>query len=123
MKFLAHGGKWVRISDKVGLKIHRDSTNKAEYLAELLESLKTLLLAINQGDWDQVCENSEYFLNTFEIAQKPDFLSTINSGDLNKIRQILTMLDSAVEQCSVRKEEIAPLLKALITAKDTSETR
>ncbi len=92
-------------------------------MAELLESLKTLLLAINQGDWDQVCENSEYFLNTFEIAQKPDFLSTINSGDLNKIRQILTMLDSAVEQCSVRKEEIAPLLKALITAKDTSETR
>ena len=115
--------KWVRISGKVGLKIDSESTNKAEYLAELLESLKTLLLAINQGDWDRLCENPEHFLDTFEAAQKSDFLSTINSHDLNKVQQILIMLESAIEQCSVRKEQIAPLLKALIIAKDTSETR
>lgn len=90
-------------------------------MAELLESLQTLLLEISQGDWDRACENSEHFLNILEAAQKPDFLFTINSGDLNKIRMILTMLESATKQCVVRKEEITPLLKALIVAKDTSD--
>ena len=122
-KSLAHGVKWARISGKAGLKIHSARTNKAEHLTELLESLQSLLSAIKQGDWDHVCKNPEHFLNAVETAQKPDFLSTINSGDLNKIRQILTMLESAIEQCSVRKEQIAPLLKALITTKDASGTR
>ncbi len=115
--------KWVRISGKAGLKILSHSTSKAEPLVELLQSLQTLLLEINQGDWDQVCENSAHFLNIFEAAQKPDFLSSLNSGDKNKIRLILTMLESAIKQCSVRKEEIAPLLKALIIAKDASKAR
>jgi hypothetical protein len=115
--------KWVKISGKAGLKIHSESTSKAEHLVELLQSLQTLLLEINQGDWDRVCENSEHFLSILEAAQKPDFLSAINAGDINKIRLVLTMLESAIQQCSVRKEEIAPLLKALTIAKDASKTR
>ena len=115
--------KWVKISGKAGLKIHSDRINKAEHLAELRDSLKSLLSAINQGDWDRVCENPEHFLKAVEAAQNPDFLSTTNSGDKNKIQEILTMLESAIEQCSVRKEQIAPLLKALITTKDASEAK
>lgn len=115
--------KWVKISDKLVLKILSKSPGKADSLAKLLESLKTLLLAINQGDWDRVCEKPELFLHTIEAAQNPDFLSAINSDDLDKIRQILTMLESAIEQCSVRKEQIAPLVKALTPAKANLDTR
>ncbi len=118
-----HGGKWVKPYVKVvRLKIHSTSERKAVHLKELLESLKSFLKAASQGDWDQVCENPADFLRVVECAQNQDLLRSINTADRAKVQEILAHLDSAIKQCAKRKEQIAPLVNALIPAKDTQNS-
>lgn len=54
--------------------------------------------------------------------QDVDLLRTLNGSDQANIRQILTLLDAAIKLCADRKEQIAPLVKALTPAKDTPDS-
>jgi hypothetical protein len=123
VKSLVLGAKWEKPSDKaVEFKIHSISQRKAVQLKELLDSLKTFLKITNQGDWDQVCENPADFLRVLECTQNPDLLRSINMADRAKVQEILALIESSTKQCAERKEQIAPLVKALIPTKDTSDS-
>lgn len=82
-----------------------------------------MLLVAKNGDWDRINDLGLQFLTALEAAKKSDFLSNIASIKREEIQNLLAMLQSAIEQCSTRKNQIAPLIKAFAIAKDTSETR
>lgn len=91
-------------------------------MAILSENLQSFLLAAEQGEWDRISDLSEQFLSALEAAKKANFLTNIASINHREIQNILKMLQSAIEQCSMRKVQIAPLIKAFAIAKDVSNT-
>lgn len=117
-----HGVKWDKTSSKAGVKILNESLSETDQLAILYENLQSLLLAAEQGEWDRISDLSEQFLPALDAAKKTDFLSNIASINRREIQNLLTMLQSAIEQCSIRKNQIAPLIKAFVIAKDATET-
>jgi hypothetical protein len=109
--------RWDKISMKVGIKILSKHLSNTE---QLTASLRTLLLAAEQGEWDRITDLSGQLLLELEFAGKPDFLSNMPSVDRKEIDKILLLLISAIEQCTTRMDQIAPLLNALKVTQETA---
>jgi ABC-type transporter Mla subunit MlaD len=86
----------------------------------LNQSLQALLLAAEQGDWNKISTRSDHLLPELEAVRAPNPSAQKVSQHAEQIRQTLTLLNTAIEQCSERKAQIEPLVKALIPTKASS---
>lgn len=62
---------------------------------------------------------AECLLPALEAVCKPTRLSA-SATDRKQIEQVLLLLDSAIAQCSTRKDQIAPLINALKVVRDNA---
>lgn len=73
-----------------------------------------LLATIRAGDWERFAELAEEMNPTIEAVQGAAARRTFNSADQrSRIEAILGMLESAIRECSVRKDQLSPLIDAL----------
>jgi len=105
--------KWERTSLKAKTQMRSPSLDPVSSLEELDGCLHTLISVAEKGDWENVDDFSERLLNALNIASAPDFLSRCQSRDIESVQATLTLLQQAIQQCSLRKEQISPLVKAL----------
>lgn len=90
-------------------------------LSDLEAILRSLLMAFEQGEWDKISDFSEQLLPALEAARMADSLTTNAPQHPEQIKHTLSLLQSAIEKCTERKEQITPLINALIPAKDVLE--
>lgn len=87
-------------------------------LADLANGLRHLLTIAREGEWDQLAAYCDQFLPILGTVEKTDFSldsgSTLNRND---IQETIKLMQSAIEKCSERKAQIAPLINALAPAK------
>ena len=94
--------------------------NPNNLLGNLDICLNALLLAAEKGEWETISDLSRQLLPALEaVSNAPDTVSYVRA---EQIRYTLTLLQAAIGKCAERKEQIEPLVKALIPAKETPDT-
>ena len=89
-------------------------TDEFDWLAE---NLDTLLDMLQQGNWDDLSGLESKLIPALDaVRSSPAF----GEGKISrpKIEQLLSKLELAIKECSIRKEQIAPLVNALYTSKN-----
>ena len=87
----------------------------------LADSLPTLLAEIKAGHWERFAELAERLAPTMDAVQNAANQRQINSTDhRQKIDAVLTMLHTAISECSARKEQILPLIEAFNKVSDST---
>lgn len=87
-------------------------------LADLANGLRHLLTIARQGEWDQVTDYCDQLLPILAAVEKADFSPGRGSlASRNDIQETIALMQSAIEKCSERKAQIAPLINALAHAK------
>ena len=76
-------------------------------------------MAAEQGEWDKISDFSGHLLPALEAVRSLDPSAQNTPQQADQIRKTLTLLQAAIAQCAERKEQIAPLINALIPIKDT----
>lgn len=92
--------------------------SKQAQLTDLADSLRHLLTIARQGEWDQVTNYCDQLLPILAAVEKTGF--SPETGSLpgrNDIQETIALMQSAIEKCSERKAQIAPLINALAPAK------
>ena len=86
----------------------------AEQLGQLSDSLGTLLAAIKAGEWERFAELADKMAPEMDIVQSAAADRKFDSADQRvKVKAVLGMLESAINECSARKNQISPLIDAL----------
>jgi len=80
-----------------------------------------LLDLAEQGDWDGLSDLAHDLLPALEAARSPANSPASKAVEGKQIEQLLPMLQTAIEHCSTRREQILPLINALIPAINTSD--
>jgi len=76
--------------------------------------LRSLLATIKAGEWEQFAELADKLAPAMDAAHRAAVDRKFDSTDQRqKIEAILTMLESAIHECSARKDQISPLIDAL----------
>lgn len=93
-------------------------TNRQAQLTDLAQALRQLLTMAQQGEWDQVTDYCDRLLPILATVEKTELLPQAGSS-LNRedIQATVALLQSAIEKCSERKAQIAPLINALKPSK------
>jgi hypothetical protein len=117
VRYQALGEKWAQTLEKAGIQIFNKGLSNTQQLAA---SLRVLIQAAEEGEWDRITDLSGQILMELELAGKPDFLSKQPSVDRKEVEKIIQLLNSAIEQCSTRMGQIGPLLSALKVTQKTS---
>lgn len=92
--------------------------SKQAQLADLANGLRHLLTIARQGEWDQVTDYCDQLLPILAAVEKTDF--SLGTGLLPgrvDMQETIALMHSAIEKCSERKAQIAPLIEALAPAK------
>jgi len=83
-------------------------------LGELSEALTALLVAIKAGKWDQFAELADQMAQAMDAVQNTVVQQHFNAAAYrSRIEAILAMLESAIHECSTRKDQLLPLIDAL----------
>lgn len=75
--------------------------------------LRQVLLAAEQEDWVQVANLTPQVTAVLDLFRTIPASSREGTANLGSLREILQMLQKASTLCSVRKEQIAPLVGSL----------
>lgn len=84
-------------------------------LTALNEQLDGLLTLLESGNWEQLPEIEAGLLNALNTACTPDCVT-----ERAQTEALLGKLEKAIAACSLRKEQIAPLVDALASKKKPS---
>lgn len=79
---------------------------------QLTQGLQTLLGIAEKGEWEKVDGLLQDMLRTMETVRSSSYRN-LAAPD---IRKVLQLLDSALQVCSERKDQIAPLINAFASA-------
>jgi ABC-type transporter Mla subunit MlaD len=83
-------------------------------LGQLSDSLHGLLASIKAGEWERFAELAEKMSPAMDAVQSAAIHRKFNSADhRSKIEAVLAMLETAIHECSTRKEQLSPLIDAL----------
>lgn len=83
-------------------------------LGHLTESLSTLLATVKAGEWEHLAELADSLIPAMGAVQNSADKRKYNAAEhRQKVEAILTMLESAIHQCSARKDQLSPLIEAL----------
>lgn len=83
-------------------------------LGQLSDSLRALLATIKAGEWEKFAELADQLAPAMDAVQGAAVHRKFDSADQRlKVEAILTMLESAIHECSARKDQISPLIDAL----------
>lgn len=83
-------------------------------LGQLSDSLHSLLATIKAGDWEHSAELADQLAPVMDAVQSAaDHRKFDSASQRPKIEAILTMLESAIHECSMRKDQLSPLIDAL----------
>jgi hypothetical protein len=104
------------------LKILTKRHEADNQLTKLEGCLQTLLLIAERGDWDNIGDFSDHLLLALEAVSKPNFLMEAGISDKRRIELTIVQLQVAIDCCVTRKEQIAPLVNALVPAKVNSSS-
>ena len=76
--------------------------------------MAALLVIINAGEWDQFAEMADKIAPAMDAVQKAAATLEFNAAaHRSRIEAILAMLESAIHECSTRKDQLSPLIDAL----------
>lgn len=79
---------------------------------QLTQGLQALLDISEKGEWEKVDGLLQDMLRTMETVRSSSYRN-LAAPD---IRKVLQLLDSALQVCSERKDQIAPLINAFASA-------
>lgn len=83
-------------------------------LGHLAESLSTLLSTIEAGEWERLAELADRLTPAMDAVQESAAHRKYNIVEhRQKVEAVLAMLESAIHQCSTRKDQLSPLIDAL----------
>jgi hypothetical protein len=69
---------------------------------------------VGAGEWERFAELAEKMAPTMDAVQDSAASRKYNIAEhRQKVEAILAMLESAIHQCSTRKEQLSPLIDAL----------
>jgi hypothetical protein len=69
---------------------------------------------VEAGEWERFAELAEKMAPTMDAVQDSAASRKYNIAEhRQKVEAILAMLESAIHQCSTRKDQISPLIEAL----------
>ncbi len=73
-----------------------------------------LLATIQAGEWERFAELADKMAPAMDAVQSAADHRKFNStAQRQKIEAILAMLESAIHECSARKDQLSPLIDAL----------
>ncbi|WP_306605884.1 hypothetical protein [Azonexus sp.] len=92
--------------------IARTSEQFKNEASNLLSSLDALLGMLREGRWDEIGDIESQLLPALKAVGSPVKLTqaTISRRELE---QLIQKLERAIEECNIRKAQIAPLINAL----------
>jgi hypothetical protein len=79
-------------------------------LGRLNAELDQLLAMFEQGNWEDIPNIENTLINALESVRQPQAGKVNDPGE---IRYLLNKLGKAIDACSTRKQQIAPLVNAL----------
>lgn len=83
--------------------------------------MTALLAAIKAGEWDQFAELADKMAPAMDAVQNTVVQQNFNAAAYrSRIEAILAMLESAIRDCSARKDQLSPLIDALNRISTTS---
>lgn len=85
---------------------------------QLIRGLESLLDTAEKGEWETLDERHQELLLTMETVCSADAQFLTKAASPAQIERILQLLHSAIEICSARKDQIAPLVNAFAKAID-----
>lgn len=69
---------------------------------------------MDAGEWERFAELAEKMAPTMDVVQDAAASRKYNIAEhRQKVEAILAMLESAIHQCSTRKDQLSPLIEAL----------
>lgn len=89
--------------------------------SHLAGTLNVLLDMLKQGNWDELSDLEAALVPALNAVRTPGLLHEKNINR-KQVEELLTKLELAIKACSVRKEQIAPLVNALSANKHISTT-
>ena len=94
-----------------------DTSNQAQ-LADLANGLRHLLTFAKQGEWDLVADCCDQLLPVLAAVENADFSQSEGALPVRvDIQETIALMQVAIEKCSERRGQIAPLIDALAPAK------
>ena len=83
-------------------------------LSRFTDALHVLLAAIKAGEWDRFVELANSMAPAMGAIQTAaDQRKFDSAAQRSKVEAILRLLEQAIHECSVRKDQISPLIDAL----------
>ncbi len=85
-------------------------------LASLEEHLNLLLSTIQNGNWEGVANATDEMQSLLDNVRRIDFIQDPGKQSVESlaaIQRVISLLETAMESCGERQQQIAPLLDAL----------
>lgn len=114
MKFPVLGARWAKryVSPVDNKLIDATSEQFKNGATNLSNSLDALLELLREGRWDEIGDLESQLLSALKAVGSPTKLTeTIFSR--HQLEQLIHKLERAIEECNIRKAQIAPLINAL----------
>ncbi|PKO27893.1 MAG: hypothetical protein CVU32_02205 [Betaproteobacteria bacterium HGW-Betaproteobacteria-5] len=83
---------------------------------QLTQGLQALLDIAEKGEWEKVDSLLQDLLRTMETVRSSSNRNLTAPDFRKQVQEVLRLLDSALQVCSERKDQIAPLVNAFARA-------
>lgn len=121
MKSLALGARWVNhyvspVDNNANAPISATSSSQ-QFKNDaniLLGNLDALLGMLREGRWDEISDLESQLLPALKAVSNAEILPQAKVSR-TELEQLIQKLERAIEECNIRKSQIAPLINAFST--------